>query len=886
MNQKQFDQIIDKVERLQEQGQTYLYKSQLDPVHESFQQALTLLQPLIQEHSDKLPSLFWQLVATLTGNIGVIHLHHGSLDEALIYLQKALEIFNENSDNPLGIAGVLNNIGTVYEAQDNFDEALNYFHKALVINRSHSDNSPEIATRLNNISTIYQKQGKNNEALDYLQQSLAILNDNYRNLKLPISNSGVKRRPKRLTNPTIISGQQQNILQNQDSIALISIATTLNNIGNVYLSQNNLDTALDYFQQSLVKLNANFSDSIQAATAMNNIGGVYRDQGKLDEALDFYQKALVISRAISLSSPETAACISNIGFIYQNQGRLDEAYDHYQQALVIDNVISPNSTRTATRFNLLGSVCQAQGKLDEALSHYANAMKVVELLRRTAGGSGAAEAIQGEFVDAYAGSIDILCQQGGTQNTAHAFGIAESYRARGLTDRLGANATAPTPESEADQALLKKQFELKIAYSRVLDETSQIRANLAHPQFPAERRLEYTQALDDRNDTRLKIEQAQDANDRAIRERFPEFAALSSPQPLSLAGVQSAVLDTGTLLLSYLFVGNDLLIRWVVRKDGVHFDKRTLPGIFYDDLRAVIAPLHAGGTGDSAAAGRLAEILLGGIPGTLLDGATRGIVLPDSNLFLLPFEMLPWNGGVFGDAFPLTYAPSATFLDALRKLWDTRPAPPTSDKPFIGFGDPDSDGPIAERRAGAGALPGANEETQNIARTMGGVARIGPEATEKAVFEEVSGKRFVHFATHGFYHDKDPLLSGLHLAKPAPGDTKHDGILTVAEMFSLPLNAELVACSACVSGLGKTDAGRGIEGMSTALLLAGAKTVLVTLWPVSDTSMQLFMQTFYSKRKENPDLSTSQVLQATHQFVRNYWSKPFHWAPVVAFGLE
>jgi tetratricopeptide (TPR) repeat protein len=248
MNQKQFDQIIDKVERLQEQGQTYLYKSQLDPAHESFQQALTLLQPLIQEHSDKLPSLFWQLVATLTGDIGVIHLHHGNLDEALSYFQKALEIFNENSDNPLGIAGVLNNIGTVYEAQDNFDEALNYFHKALVINRSHSDNSPEIATRLNNISTIYQKQGKNNEALDYLQQSLAILNDNYRNLKLPISNSGVKRRPKRLTNPTIISGQQQNILQNQDSIALISIATTLNNIGNVYLSQNNLDTALDYFQ--------------------------------------------------------------------------------------------------------------------------------------------------------------------------------------------------------------------------------------------------------------------------------------------------------------------------------------------------------------------------------------------------------------------------------------------------------------------------------------------------------------------------------------------------------------------------------------------------------------------------------------------------------------
>ena len=493
---------------------------------------------------------------------------------------------------------------------------------------------------------------------------------------------------------------------------------------------------------------------------------------------------------------------------------------------------------------------QAQGKLDEALSHYEKAIETVESLRRTAGGSGAAEAVQGRFGNSYLGAIDILCQKNGTAHAAHAFGISESYRARGLTDRLGANAAAPTPETEADQVLLKKQFELKIAYSRVLDESSQIRADLSHPQFPSEQRLEYTQALDDRNNGRRQIERDQDTNDRAIRERFPEFAALSNPQSLSLEGVQSAVLDAGTLLLSYLFLG-DRLVRWVVRRDAIHFDERTLTKSFREDLNAAIAPLHQGQKGDAAAAGRLAGILLGGIPDAFLAGATRTIILPDGGLFLLPFEMLPWRSGVFGDAFPLTYAPSATFLDALRRLWDTRPAPPTGDKPFIGFGDPDSDGPIATRRAGVGALPGANQETQNIARTMGGVARIGPEATERAVFEQVAGKRYVHFATHGFYHNENPLLSGLHLAKPTPGDTDHDGILTVAEMFSLPLNAELV-----------------------------------TLWPVSDKSMQDFMQTFYRKRKEHPDLSTSQVLQATRQVMKEFWDDPFHWAPVVAFGLE
>jgi neutral trehalase len=45
------------------------------------------------------------------------------------------------------------------------------------------------------------------------------------------------------------------------------------------------------------------------------------------------------------------------------------------------------------------------------------------------------------------------------------------------------------------------------------------------------------------------------------------------------------------------------------------------------------------------------------------------------------------------------------------------------------------------------------------------------------------------------------------------------------------------------------------------------------------------MQTFYSTRKENPDLSTSQVLQATRQYMKELWDEPFHWAPVVAFGL-
>ena len=101
--------------------------------------------------------------------------------------------------------------------------------------------------------------------------------------------------------------------------------------------------------------------------------------------------------------------------------------------------------------------------------------------------------------------------------------------------------------------------------------------------------------------------------------------------------------------------------------------------------------------------------------------------------------------------------------------------------------------------------------------------------------------RYVHLATHGVVNEEHPELSRVFLSKGAD----NDGSLYFGEIFNLELNANLVTLSACETGLGKLSKGEGIIGLTRALLYAGAKSVLVSLWSVADESTSQLMIHFY-----------------------------------------
>jgi CHAT domain-containing protein len=179
-------------------------------------------------------------------------------------------------------------------------------------------------------------------------------------------------------------------------------------------------------------------------------------------------------------------------------------------------------------------------------------------------------------------------------------------------------------------------------------------------------------------------------------------------------------------------------------------------------------------------------------------------------------------------------------------------------------------------------LPYAEEEAGAIARLFGaegGDLLTGQAATlERWRALEPGRYEYLHFAVHALVHDRQPGRSGLLLS---------GGDLDVAAIQRLSLSAALVTLSACETGLGRNVRGEGIIGLPYAFLSAGARGVVVSLWPVADRSTADFMREFYGK------LHGGAAPAAALLEVRREWiargaaaAHPSRWAAFVLVGGE
>jgi CHAT domain-containing protein len=144
-------------------------------------------------------------------------------------------------------------------------------------------------------------------------------------------------------------------------------------------------------------------------------------------------------------------------------------------------------------------------------------------------------------------------------------------------------------------------------------------------------------------------------------------------------------------------------------------------------------------------------------------------------------------------------------------------------------------------------LPRTRDEVEEIAGLFPAARRrvfLRSESTEAAVKREPLGRyRRLHFATHSLIDEKSPSRSAVVLS--LDGDAKEDGYLEVSEIARLNLDSDLVVVSACQTGRGKLVSGEGVVGLSRAFLQAGARSVIVSLWKVSDNSTGRLMKSLY-----------------------------------------
>ncbi len=162
---------------------------------------------------------------------------------------------------------------------------------------------------------------------------------------------------------------------------------------------------------------------------------------------------------------------------------------------------------------------------------------------------------------------------------------------------------------------------------------------------------------------------------------------------------------------------------------------------------------------------------------------------------------------------------------------------------------------------------------------------IGENATESA-FKRAATGRFgtIHLAVHGFANDPDPDQAFLALLPdPKAGE---DGLLHASEIAMMRLRANLVVLSSCDTGAGPIEGEEGVSTLSNSFLLAGAKSVVATLWPVEDTSSLFLMKRFYSRIAEgdSPELA---LTNAKREMLANFGKRavPYFWAGFTFEGV-
>jgi len=204
----------------------------------------------------------------------------------------------------------------------------------------------------------------------------------------------------------------------------------------------------------------------------------------------------------------------------------------------------------------------------------------------------------------------------------------------------------------------------------------------------------------------------------------------------------------------------------------------------------------------------------------------------------------------------------------------------------------------------------------------GAVVLTGRAANEAEVKRAVVGRQVVHLATHGFFlgagcepgpgntrgvgalstassrasalAENPLLLSGLALAganrRARTGSGRDNGILTGEEVAALNLQGtEWAVLSACDTAIGEIKAGEGVFGLRRAFQIAGARTIIMSLWSVEDQAARLWMRTLYEGRFQKR-LSTAQAVHDASMRVlqsrraRGQSTHPFYWAGFVAAG--
>lgn len=572
-------------------------------------------------------------------------------------------------------------------------------------------------------------------------------------------------------------------------------------------------------------------------------------QERARRARDTFRQAALRSRA--------AQCEIILGEIALLQGDAAQAAHYFSQGLEAVAGADLPAVAYAARFGL-GRACQQQGQTAAALTHFRQAVSDIERLQTAIGAEDYKIAFLSDKLQVYEALILLCLSLGTPAGEREAFETVERAKSRALLDALARETPAPSASpAEADLLveLARLKSELNWFYNRLNEPLP------AHSGRSAGQVARLTAEITWREQALSRLLNRWRSPDLATASRNPVWTV--TPDQMQ------AALPPETLLLEFYLARGQVIVfglsaetmwtEWLPAAEAEVAD--ALGQLRFQMNKFSYNPAylerHAGALRQGAddCLQRLYRALLAPIAGRLT--AETLLIVPHGLLHYVPFQALFDGEGYLIDTKTVSYAPSATILHRVL----TGDAPAAAEPPLI-LGLPDKGIPHvrAEVEAIAGLFPGAG-------------VHLGEQATVDRLARNRRSPAFLHLATHARFRADNPLFSALKLA---------DGWLSVNDIYAMGGSAPLVTLSACETGRNQVAVGDELVGLCRGFFSAGAKSLVVSLWTVDDSSTAGLMTAFYQALQTGQP--ANRALRSAQIVVKSELGHPYFWAPFILTG--
>jgi CHAT domain-containing protein len=709
----------------------------------------------------------------------------------------------------------------------------------------------------------------------------------------------------------------------------------LNNLAMVRHDRNDYEGAEALLRRSLdIEESVLGPQSYKVSITLQNLAILARQRKDYEKAEEYNQRVLAIrQRIIGPEHPEIAPILNNLALVYRDKGDIAKSLEmHFRALRIWEESSGPYSRGTFTSLGNIARTYAAMGDTAHAIEFQRRTDAVVEaqLALNLAIGS---ERQRLAFVDSISDrtdrtvSLNLDLAPGDPDANTLAALVLLQRKGRVLDAMTDAIATLRQRSADgAERGLLDQLGTTKTRLARVA---------LNRPQDMAPR--EQQQLIKDLEEQKEKLE-------AEISDYNAEFRAGS--QPVTLAGVQAAIPDRAALVEFAVFhpfdpkastnneaYGSPHYAAYVIRRGTSPHGKDLGPALpidgAIDALRQALRDPRRGDVRESART--LDEMVLAPIR-EMVGGATRLLVSPDGALNLIPFEALVDKQGRYAvERYSISYLTSGRDLLRMQVARASRSGPIVVADPLFGDPGPPDATPIARKPAIAGSsarrsvtiapdlttmyfapLAGTVDEARAIKALFPDAHVLSRQQATKSALIQVDAPRILHIATHGFFLQDpavpaaapastadgtraisasakiaNPLLrSGLALsgANRTKGATD-DGILTALEASNLNLwGTKLVTLSACDTGVGEIRNGEGVYGLRRAFVLAGAETLVMSLWPVSDVVTLEMMTAYYTGLRDGRGRGDALRQAQLAMLTRKNRQHPFYWASFIQAG--